>query len=88
MPSLCPDTLRFRVATINLMAPAGPFLPWGDRAKNLAALLADEQPDLIGTQEATPEAIADFQQHLPDYGVLVQRPVSSSLPMVVRRLSR
>lgn len=70
MPSLCLKPLCFRIATINLMAPAGPFLPWGSRAKGLAAILADHHPDLIGTQEATPEAIVDFQARLPDFEVL------------------
>lgn len=62
--------MRIRVATINLMAPAGPFLTWGDRAAGLARLLARHQPDLIGTQEATPEAVREFHSRFPGYGVL------------------
>ena len=62
--------MQLRIATINLMAPAGPFLPWGDRANGLARALAGHQPDLIGTQDATPESLEDLSRGLPGYGVL------------------
>ena len=62
--------MRIRVATINLMAPAGSFLPWGDRAQGLARVLAERQPDLIGTQESTAESLAAFKASFPNHHVL------------------
>lgn len=52
------------------MAPAGPFLAWGRRAWELGALLSQRAPDLIGTQEATPESISALRAHLPNHDVL------------------
>ncbi len=62
--------MRFRVASSNLMAPAGPFLAWGRRAWELGELLSKSTPDLLGTQEATPEAIEALRAHLPNHQVI------------------
>lgn len=62
--------MRFRVASINLMAPAGPFLAWGERAKELAGLLSQRSPDLIGTQEATENSLDALKVQFPTYSVL------------------
>ena len=62
--------MRIRVATTNLMAPAGPFFPWGERAEGLADLLSARSPDLIGTQEATPESLKVLQARFPNHGCL------------------
>ncbi|MCA9777218.1 MAG: endonuclease/exonuclease/phosphatase family protein [Candidatus Eremiobacteraeota bacterium] len=60
----------FRVATTNLMAPAGPFLPWKDRVEGLARALVEQAPDLLCTQEAMPEALNILGRHFHGYGVL------------------
>ena len=60
----------FRVATANLMAPTGPFLPWKDRVDVLARALVEQVPDLLCTQEAMPEALNTLGRHFPGYEVL------------------
>ena len=62
--------MHFRVASINLMAPAGPLLGWGTRAQELAELLAQRSPHLIGTQEATEESLDAFRKRFPKHTVL------------------
>lgn len=52
------------------MAPAGPFLAWGTRADELATLLSQRSPDLIGTQEATGESLQALGERFPTHTVL------------------
>lgn len=61
--------MRVRVATINMMAPAGPFLPWGKRAQQLAQLLSQKSLDLVATQEATEESLEEFRERFPGHSV-------------------
>ncbi|MEW6279936.1 MAG: endonuclease/exonuclease/phosphatase family protein, partial [Candidatus Eremiobacterota bacterium] len=59
-----------RVASFNLMAPAGPLFPWADRPGRAADALGRIRADLVGTQEATPEALEVLERRLPDYAWL------------------
>jgi len=59
-----------RVVSFNLMAPAGPFFPWGNRPRRAAKLLGELDADLIGTQEGTPESLAELVEGLPQFTLL------------------
>lgn len=63
-------TMNLRVATVNLMAPAGPFFALGKRVDEISDALARQCPDVVCTQEAIPESIRSLRRGFPEYEVL------------------
>jgi len=64
------STMNLRVATVNLMAPAGPFFAVGERVDALADALVRQSPDVLCTQEAIFESIGSLLRAFPEYEVL------------------
>ena len=62
--------MNLRVATVNLMAPAGPFFAVGERVDALADALVRQSPDVLCTQEAIFESIGSLLRAFPEYEVL------------------
>nr|CCA20779.1 conserved hypothetical protein [Albugo laibachii Nc14] len=64
--------LEFSVISYNVRTSNAPDVsyPWTDRKQQLQPFIEAENPDFIGTQEASPEQFEFFQQALGDtYGI-------------------